>query len=62
MPQNSIDVNAPVTSHSGAPYRLFSGYFEQKSYVHSPSRTGPVRRHTNFASPYVACIVLMHAL
>ena len=28
-------VDAPVTSHSRAPYGMFPGCFEQKSYVHS---------------------------
>ena len=52
---NAITSNASVTSHSRAPYGLFPGCFEQKSYMHS-------RGGTNFASPYRARRVLMHAL
>ena len=35
--------NAPVTSHPRAPYGLFPGCFEQKSYVHSRAPCGAVR-------------------
>ena len=54
--KSHVLVNASVTSHSRAPHGLFPGCFEQKSYVR------PVRRRTNFASPYGARRVLMHAL
>ena len=53
----------PQSHHTPGPVRavpgLFPGWFEQKSYVHSRGPHGP---RTNFASPYGARRVLMHAL
>ena len=42
--------NASVTSHSRAPYGLFLGCFEQKSYVHSWSPGGD--RKGSVRAPY----------
>ena len=58
--------NTPVTSHSRAPYGLFPGCSravlnKNRTSTHG-ARTGPVWRRTNFASPYGARRVLMHAL
>ena len=57
---------ASVTSHSRAPYGLFPGCSQavlnkNRTSTHG-ARTGPVRRRTNFAFPYEARRVLMHAL
>ena len=41
---------ASVTSHSRVPYGLFTGCFEQKSYVHSRGPHGP------HAAPYEFCL------
>ena len=58
--------NDSVTWHSQAPYGLFLGYSrtvlnKNPTSTHG-ARTGPVRRCMNFASPYRAHRVLMHAL
>ena len=43
--------NASVTSHSRAPYGLFPGCFEQKSYVHSRGPHGPRAAPYEFGLP-----------
>ena len=56
---------ASVTSRPQAPYRLFPGcswtVFNKNCTSTHGTRTGPVRRRANFASPYGARGVLMHA-
>ena len=58
--------NAPVTSHSRAPYGLFMGCSwavlnKNRTSTHG-ARTGPVRRLTNFVSRYGGRRVIMRAL
>ena len=50
IPWSCARTYASVTSHSRAPYRLFPGCFEQKSYVHSRGPHGPR------AAPYEFCL------
>ena len=52
VPRLSQVSNAPVTSHPRAPYGLFMGCFEQKSYVHS---RGP---YGTRAVPYEDCLLV----
>ena len=57
---------ASVTSHSRAPYGLFTGCSravlnKNRTSTHG-AHTGPVRRRTNFASPYGSRRISMHAL
>ena len=62
--------NASVTSDSRAPYGLFPGCFEQKSYVHSRGLHGPSAAPYEFCFPnlmhnrfyYLLYWVFMHAL
>ena len=53
-----ITLPGPVWAVPG----LFPSCFEPKTYVHSRGPHGPRARRTNFASPYGARRVLMHAL
>ena len=54
--------NALVISHSWAPYGLYPGGLLAVWTKIVRPRTGPAQRRTNFASPYGARRVLMHAL
>ena len=54
--------DASITSHSRAPYGLFPGCFEQKSYVHSWGPHGPRAAPYEFFLPCGARSVLMHTL
>ena len=60
-------VYASVTSHSRAPYGLFPGCFEQKSYVHSRGPHGPRAAPYEFCLPvrgpqsFNACIISLRA-
>ena len=63
---HKLITHASVPFHSRAPYGLFPGCSravlnKNRTSTHG-ARTGPVRRHTNFASPYGTRRVLMHAL
>ena len=55
-----------ITSHSRAPYGLFTGcspaVLNKNRTSTDGAHTGPLRRRTNFASPYRARRVLMYAL